>query len=62
MTREQLKGLAGLNAYQLAGLAFLISATAAIGMLVLLRRTILRRPPPVSATSGGEMPEPFGGA
>jgi hypothetical protein len=55
MQREQLKGLAALNGYQVAGLAFLASAAAAIATLVVLRRTILRRPataPGAAAPSG----------
>jgi hypothetical protein len=48
MNREQVKGLARLNGYQVAGLAFAASAVAAIATLVILRRTILRRPEPAA--------------
>lgn len=44
MNQEQVKTLGTLNGYQVAGLAFVASAVAAVATLVVLRRTILRRP------------------
>lgn len=53
MTRQELKGLAALNGYQVAGLAFVASAVAAVVTLVVLRRTILRPPPEAENTPPG---------
>lgn len=44
------RSLGDLNAYQIAGLAFFISTVAAIGTLLVLRRTVLHeRPMPASS-------------
>jgi len=56
MNRTQLKGLAALNGYQVAGLAFVASTVAAVTTLIVLRRTILR-PPPSGAASSPTSPD-----